>query len=352
MNIKNNYSSKELNIIDRREITQSITVDSLYRKNYKTSLSNDFVFEFPTQISNVISMRLSSMELPNTWYIFTEHNNKFTINMTYTSDDNSLNEKIFATPGTYEYNITLSPGNYTTTTLTSALNEYFITNSVYEYPDLSQNFLKYLIFEIDNYSNKSIFRFRNEEEAIEANIITDLTSLGGNKTYDSDVLTKISYDISFKVNVPICIDFPEYETAGWIIGYRKSEYQNITKSNSIVKWGKPYYGILESEGIFGANKMNYVFLSVNDFVGNSKDNVITGFGSRSHICKNLLGRIAIKYGSFYINMDMDDQIFRQRDYFGPVNIKKIHVKLIDKYGSLLDLNGSDFSFILEFIQTR
>jgi hypothetical protein len=36
-----------------------------------------------------------------------------------------------------------------------------------------------------------------------------------------------------------------------------------------------------------------------------------------------------------------------RKYNGPINLKKIHVKLLDKFGELIDLNQMDFSFTLE-----
>ena len=39
---------------------------------------------------------------------------------------------------------------------------------------------------------------------------------------------------------------------------------------------------------------------------------------------------------------------KTRDYFGPVNIKKLHFKLINKFGGLIDLMNSNFSLTLEF----
>ena len=35
-----------------------------------------------------------------------------------------------------------------------------------------------------------------------------------------------------------------------------------------------------------------------------------------------------------------------RIYFGPVDLTKFHIKLIDEYGRPVDLNNSDFSFTL------
>jgi len=35
-----------------------------------------------------------------------------------------------------------------------------------------------------------------------------------------------------------------------------------------------------------------------------------------------------------------------RQYFGPVDIQKLGVQLLDEYGRVIDLNNMDFSFCL------
>ena len=45
-----------------------------------------------------------------------------------------------------------------------------------------------------------------------------------------------------------------------------------------------------------------------------------------------------------------DLIFKQRDYFGPVTIEKLRIRLLDHFGKVLDLNNNDYSFALEFKQ--
>ena len=36
-----------------------------------------------------------------------------------------------------------------------------------------------------------------------------------------------------------------------------------------------------------------------------------------------------------------------RIYNGPVTLKKLHIKILDKFGNVVDLNNMDFSFTLE-----
>ena len=39
---------------------------------------------------------------------------------------------------------------------------------------------------------------------------------------------------------------------------------------------------------------------------------------------------------------------RTREYFGPVDIQRLHVRLLDEYGRVISLNGCDWSFSLAF----
>ena len=40
----------------------------------------------------------------------------------------------------------------------------------------------------------------------------------------------------------------------------------------------------------------------------------------------------------------------RRSYFGPVNIKKLHIQIMDEFGRVIDLNNNDFSFSLQIQQ--
>jgi len=44
---------------------------------------------------------------------------------------------------------------------------------------------------------------------------------------------------------------------------------------------------------------------------------------------------------------MNDVLSPKRQYFGPIDIKKMGVQLLNKYGQVVILNCMDFSFTLE-----
>jgi hypothetical protein len=84
--------------------TTVINIDSRFRENWQASSSTDFLIKLPRTYKNAITLRLSSVELPNTWYTFSaaRGNTSFYLN------------------GVLK---TIPDGNYTTTlALTNALN--------------------------------------------------------------------------------------------------------------------------------------------------------------------------------------------------------------------------------------
>jgi hypothetical protein len=44
---------------------------------------------------------------------------------------------------------------------------------------------------------------------------------------------------------------------------------------------------------------------------------------------------------------IEDTIFKKRDYLGPIRLNKLHIRLLNKFGDVVDLNENDFSFSLE-----
>jgi hypothetical protein len=78
-------------------------------------------------------------------------------------------------------------------------------------------------------------------------------------------------------------------------------------------------------------------------------NPIVAFLKDSYIDKNIMARVAINVDKFSIIYDDGrDTLFKKREYHGPINISKMHIKILDLHGELFDLNHMDFSFTLEF----
>ena len=90
-----------------------INVDSRFRDAPERSQASNFHFTMPTQIRNILRIRLTSIEFPNNYYMFTEKRHNTTLRIIY--KDPSGN--VLWSP------ITIPDGNYTAYEMETQLNE-------------------------------------------------------------------------------------------------------------------------------------------------------------------------------------------------------------------------------------
>ena len=154
---------------------------------------------------------------------------------------------------------------------------------------------------------------------------------------------------------------------GWILGFRFPLYTSYNKltdpftskqlggdktdandntitdaNNELKQKGCTYL----SEGFFECHGPRYLFLVVDDFNNNVNTNMFSAFNS-SILSKNILARISVKGTVFSILSDDSKHITSTvREYFGPVNIEKLRIQLLDEYGRILEMNNMDFSMAL------
>ena len=273
----------------KRNVTyQNIHLNSMFRDDYYKTKSTDFVYTIPIQLKNITAISLTSLDIPNSWYLFSDkkHNNLFYINIKNSN-----------------YGIKIPEGNYDVSKLESILNEkYFYLSS-------NTNGLQYLRFRINKTTLKSEFIVTGEAEF------------------------NFSYNITFANENTKNI----YETAGWILGFRYGNYLQ-------------QQGTLISEGIFDGGGDRYIYFCLEDYNYNTNNNNVICFNG-SNISKNILGKIYLYNGKFQLNInDIPDNsvsFTKTRQYTGPVDLKKIKITLLDQFGKLIDLNYMDFSFTLQ-----
>jgi hypothetical protein len=142
---------------------------------------------------------------------------------------------------------------------------------------------------------------------------------------------------------------------GWGLGFKKPVYivtaQNsytdpFILTNSDIIGFKAY---LQSETTFGNGINNYLFLDIEDYNKNFTDDVIISCLDNSYLAgNNIIARVSVVTSSNSINFTNGaDAIFKMRKYFGPVKIDSLYIRLLDKFGHVVDLNGNDFSFLIE-----
>ena len=276
------------------DIVQKIVhLNTKYRNNYFATSSTDFKYNFPLAVNNVLSMRLRSIDIPNTWYTFSSRlgNNKFIIETVVgRMKEHSI------------YEIVIPDGNYNAIQFQNYLNNNFL------YLSGVPNTLNYLKITVSETDLKTRFEVVGNCPA------------------------KFSYSIKFAL--------PEMKhimgTVGWLLGFRMGQYLNLTKD-------------FVSEGLFDAGGDRYVYVSLEDFNKSRNDNNII-FLDNSFIDKDIIGKMYLHDGKFNININDNDgsSNLKKRRYMGPVDIKTIKIKILDQYGNLVHLNNMDWSFALEF----
>lgn len=109
-----------------------------------------------------------------------------------------------------------------------------------------------------------------------------------------------------------------------------------------------------SEGICMPTGPRYGFLSIDDHCNSHGPHYLVAY-SKSTLDDNIITRINLsaemdKTGVYKDNSDpgISTQVNRTREYFGPVDIQKLEIKVYDEYGRILDLNNMDWSFTLAF----
>jgi hypothetical protein len=126
---------------------------------------------------------------------------------------------------------------------------------------------------------------------------------------------------------------------GWQLGFRNAE--NISKNSGL--GGK---GSVVSEALVAIRATNYIFIAIDDY-NNSVNDYYSAVFSESYAIKNIITRVNVGFLQD-VNEASSIQLNRQRCFFGPVNIQKLHITLYDNFGRIVDLNSMDWNIELIF----
>jgi hypothetical protein len=285
-----------LNPLRKRIITRTVTIDSRFRENYYNSAATNFNIQLPMVIENVVSMQLSSIEMPTSYYVISNQyqNNYFTITV------NDISEVLV-----------IASGNYTTASLALNINT--------QLNNLGGNF-KYVVFAVNIGA-----AFGGSGQMM----------IGLNPNTPADAVDKL--ELNFQADrfgnddrkTPLTLKF------GWIMGFRNGIY---TGNLNYV-----------SEAILDISGPRYFYLVVEDFNNNNNNALFyTAFNS-SLLNKSVLGRFPLNTSLYSLLLQNNlNVVVVKREYFGPVDIHNLKIQLLDEFGRIVDLNYMDFSFSLFF----
>ena len=281
-----------INPLKKRTIKKNLNIDSRFRDNYYSTSASNFSVFLPAQFNNVLTMQLTAIELPTTYYNVSKQygNNFFSITV-----DTSANTDTGI--------VNIPDGNYNFEGIVNVINN--------ELALLGGNFsfITFLI-NINNASGSGQMMVGPNNTSITAITLNFQADRFGNDDRST----------------PLPLKF------GWMLGFRNGIYTNSIN--------------YVSEGIVDMIGPRYVYLVIDDHNNNVNNGFFSAFNS-SLLNNNILARISLQASSFNIQIENNLNIVStSREYFGPINLQAITVQLLDDYGRNLDLNNMDFSFCL------
>lgn len=299
----------EINPLKTRIINKCITIDTRCRDDYYSQTSTNCTFQLPFKLSKVVSMQLTSFEIPISFYGISSSygNNYFWIEITYPTteyDDIPIQEKKL---------VVVPDGNYNSAELIDTINNILCpknTDGTYLYPNDMFSWM-YFYLDISNETSGTGKITLNTLEKVFLNIKLDFAS-------DITGVTDVKTPLSSKL--------------GWSLGFIRKEYNNAITYTA--------------ESIIEPAPMRYMYLAIDDYNNHVNNTYITAL-NQSILNSNIIARIAVN--GLYFNVLMQNNcnlINEPRQYFGPVDIQKLRVQLLDDYGRVLDNNNCNFSFCL------
>ena len=334
-NPKSNLTSK-INPINRTVIGSVLNINTMFRNDYYSTKSSNFNIDLNTTLQNVTSMTLQSAEIPDLYYTFSSLNktNEFTIELFDISSNNADSANISTDTSIInqtKHVVKIKDGIYTPHTLMRYLNEYVFN-------DPSNNQLTRVGAYYDEVTKKFNF-VRDIRGATNSGI--PVTNLEGDPI---ELRFNIDWRISDEPNRPIQMNM------GWMLGYRKQYYNydedfvNKNEANTTTVQG------YSPEGMFNTEGSKYLFLAIEDYNKNYSQTIFSPFQESVFTNNNILAKLVKTSNGNYNYINPDVQTNYVRNYFGPVNITRLKVSILDELGRVVDFNNTDYSISLRVNQ--
>jgi len=383
------FGSGKLNPFSNRLTFSDFTINTLFRPDYETTPSTNFVVDLPVHLPKVASYELITFSCNTVFYNISEENGSNVITIVVQNPPNNI--------GSIAVSIKLDSGLYTASKIIDFFNNYFQSSS---------NGLQFLVCEYNNISNKFTFRaYSFWLDGYLTQLIDDpsnpgvnkITELGGG-VYDEFIInpsdpTELINNPFYKADCYFIIDFTVNDfingnvvnrNLGWVLGFKCCTY-TINIHSCKTYYGNPYYnflayftttmhpippenpsltndlylqkyfdtmtselniyGYLQAESMFInrdlLNSSIYFFLDIDDYNKNYNPqntfSIADGFDST--FSPTTFSKITISNAG--VNIDN-----LARTFYGPVDIRRLHIRLLDQYGYEMNMNGGDYSFTL------
>ncbi len=305
------YFPDVMNPLKMRVISKYLNIDTRFRNNNGNTNNSDFIINLPVKLKKVVSMQMTAFEFPVAFYGISA---KYGNNYLYLSAKQQLDDN---GPIIEESRIVIIPdGNYDAMDFIKVINAHILVNADGT-PISPESPFHYVQFRLDVFESGS----GTAKVYLETHGVFNYT------------IKSLTLDFTRDINgVPDKV--PLTSKIGGNLGFTRAKYEGQTS--------------YLSETLIEPANIRYFFVVVDDFNNNVNDQYISAFNN-GMLSPNILARISVKgsYFSLMMETELGNQ-FEPRKYFGPVDIQKLQIKIIDDHGRILDMNNSNFSCCILF----
>ncbi len=366
------FAQGDINPTLRNQIQKLVNIDSLFRVNNIPSLKStpytsegiwsatNFTADLSEQLTRVLSLKVNAVQIPFTWYNIPKGSNVF-----YYADD-----KLEIVPGNYTINTLKTAIDASHPDLTLNIDNYNITGKVIiESSSGDEKLLEFYktlndtckAFSYINNTLGWIMGFRepcysiNNANPAHGEAVVDLNGPKYLLLYlDEFNMNRVNKGLVNIEDRETKLNLPDYYNTTII----KSDIPGpkFTSSppeciNSTINIGSNCSTSFKTEVPFFTQNLPRTLTqaqqySVNEIIKNRKNSPNIKVPPPS--TNNLLALIPVNqnglaFGDVFVEK-ANTLGLNVRNFFGPVDIERVEVKLYDDKGNILDLNGSEWSF--------
>jgi hypothetical protein len=274
-----------------------INVDSRFRDSPAVSTSSNFYFTLLTPVRNVLRVRITSIEFPNNYHVFTEKRRNTTLEVYY---------MCVGSPATtcMSQPITIPDGNYTAGDMVDALNAAFAATTT----------VQWLTVAFDE--------------------VTGTFTFSGNQ-YFGIYTAGEGFDRPYDYGL------------GYYLGLSRKLHKG---TGSGTAWS------MSSDQCAYFAGDPYVFLCLNDFHCVRQTVQIYDVAGRNRLDAadfQALAKIVLREPKNYMAFDdYASQHVKEVVFPSPVDLNRLRIQVLDPYGEVMDLCSSQISFSIEVLEVK
>lgn len=271
-----------------------VNVDSRFRDQVHTSTAANFQFTLPSTVRNILRLRMTSIEFPSNYFFFTAKRENVYLQMRYEDPSGTFIVKEIEVPD----------GNYTAVVMGAALQL----------------------------------------------LMSDVSGM-------SVGFSSINGAFTFTANVPFRFD-TRYRSKDRVVDYGLGYYIGFTRGVHNASWvagtTPPRYQLVSDICAYFAAD-NYAFLKINDY--GCVRQTIREYSSNPIgppvRCDEFtaMAKLVLRQPKNFMEFDATaSEILKEVVFPAPVDLSRLHVQVVDRYGDVMDLGSSEFSFTLEITE--